>query len=59
MRAYVVVTGVVFGLMTAAHVWRFIVEGHVATDPLFVAITVISTAFAVWAGRLVWPKSRS
>jgi len=59
MKAYVVVTGVVFGLVTAAHVWRCIVERHVATDPLFLTITAISAVLSVWAGRLIWPKSRS
>lgn len=34
MKTYVMTTGVVFGLLVVAHVWRIIEEGsHVAKDP--------------------------
>jgi hypothetical protein len=54
MRAYVITTGVVFGLLTAAHIWRANAEGpHVATDPFFVLITVAAAGLCVWAARLI------
>jgi hypothetical protein len=54
MRTYVMTTGTVFGLLTAAHVWRGIAEGpHLATDPFFVLITVAAAALCFWAWRLL------
>jgi hypothetical protein len=58
MRTYVAITGVIFGLITVAHVWRFVAEGsRLATEPFFILMTVASTAFALWAVRLL--RSRS
>jgi tellurite resistance protein TehA-like permease len=60
LKAYVIVTGVVFGLLTVAHVWRIIEEGsHLATDISWVLITVASAALFLWACRLLWRLSRS
>ena len=54
MKAYVTTTGAVFGLLTAAHVWRVLAEGpHLAKDPFYVAITVATAAFCLWACRLI------
>jgi hypothetical protein len=54
MKAYVVTTGVVFGLLTLAHVWRIAAEGpHVLTNPWWVGITIAAAALAVWAWRLL------
>jgi hypothetical protein len=54
MRAYVMTTGVVFGLLTLAHVWRVIEEGsHLATEPWYVLITVCAAALGLWAWRLL------
>jgi hypothetical protein len=59
MKTYVATTGVVFGLLTAAHVWRVAEEGrHLASEPSFVLITAASTLLCVWACRLLWPSSR-
>jgi hypothetical protein len=34
MKAYVMTTGILFGLLTMAHVWRVVEEGrHLAADP--------------------------
>lgn len=49
MRAYVATTGIVFGLLSAAHVWRIAAEGRQVVDPFFVLITVLAAAIAVWA----------
>jgi dolichyl-phosphate-mannose--protein O-mannosyl transferase len=60
LKAYIIVTGVVFGLLTLAHVWRIIEEGsHLATDVSWVLITVASAVLCIWAFRLLWRSPRS
>ena len=54
MKAYVTSTGVVFGLITAVHIWRAFVEGpQLATDPWFVLITIAAAALGLWAWRVL------
>jgi len=54
MRAYLITTGTVFGLITLAHIWRVLAEGpHLATDPVFALLTVIAAGLSFWAWRLV------
>jgi hypothetical protein len=54
MKPYVLITGILFGLLTVAHIWRAMVEGaHVWTSPWFIATTVISFGLCLWAGRLL------
>ena len=53
MKTYVVITGAIFGLLTLAHLWRMVEEGsHLATDPLFVLVTLASGALCLWACRI-------
>lgn len=59
MKAYLVATCIIFGLITAAHIWRAIVEGpHLATDPWFILLTAVAAGLCLWALRLLrrWPK---
>ena len=50
MKAYVITTGVVFGLLTVAHVLRIVGENRaLAADPAYIAITAASAALCVWA----------
>ena len=59
MKAYLATTGTVFGLITAAHVWRVVVEGmRLATDPVFIVLTAASAALCLWACRLLKVGSR-
>ena len=53
MKAYLVTTGVAFGLLTVVHLWRMIVERHLAADPWYLLITVMAGALALWAWRLL------
>jgi len=54
MKAYVVTTGVVFGLIVVAHVARIVAEGpRLVTDPLFIFLTVLAIALCGWAWHLV------
>jgi hypothetical protein len=60
MKAYVMTTGAVFGLLTLAHLLRIIVEGrHLATDPLYILITVVAGSLCFWALRLLSISKRS
>jgi hypothetical protein len=52
MKAYMVTTGVVFGLLTIAHLWRIAAEGlQLLTNPWWVGITVGAAARSFWAWR--------
>ncbi len=54
MRAYVITTGSVFGLLVIAHVWRVIEEGiHLARDPFYILVTIAAAAVCVWAWRVL------
>jgi hypothetical protein len=59
MKAYLITTGSVFGLLTVLHIWRAIVERHLATEPWFILITIASAALCLWAVSLLrrWPQS--
>jgi hypothetical protein len=52
VKTYVIATGVVFALLTLAHVWRVFEEPHLASDPWFVLTTIVSAALAVAAWRV-------
>jgi hypothetical protein len=55
MKAYLVVTSTVFGLLTVIHLWRVVAEStRLAADPFFLAITLLSAALCVWACRLLF-----
>jgi hypothetical protein len=54
MRAYVMTTGALFGLLVITHLWRVIEEEpHLATDPFYVLITAAAAALCLWAWRLL------
>jgi len=60
MKAYLITTGTVFGLITLAHIGRAFAEGpQLATDLLFVLLTVAAAALCFWAWRLLRRSSRS
>jgi hypothetical protein len=60
MKAYVMTTGAVFGVLTLVHLLRIIVEGRqLATNPLYVLITVAAASLCLWAWRLLWLSKRS
>ncbi len=54
MKAYVMTTGAVFGLIALAHLLRILAEGpHLVTDPFFVLLTLVAGTFCLWAWRLL------
>jgi len=53
MKAYLVTTGTVFGLITAAHLARMVAEWpHHATEPLYLLLTAVSAGLCAWAWSL-------
>lgn len=60
MKAYLVITGTVFGLITLAHIWRFCAEGsRLVSDPFFIILTIVAAALCFWAVSLFRRLSRS
>jgi hypothetical protein len=53
LKAYLAVTGFVFALVTVLHIWRMVAENRgLATDPVFLILTVLTTGLCVWAVAL-------
>jgi len=60
MKAYVMTTGILFGVLTLAHLLRIITESPLlARDPWYVLITVVAAALCLWAWRLLRLSTRS
>jgi len=54
MKAYLLVTGTIFGLIAGAHISRMVLESRLlARDPFFVALTLLSAALCVWSVQLI------
>lgn len=58
MKAYISITGIIFVLITIAHVARMFVEPNYLTDPAYLALTLLTAGLAGWAGLLLW-RSRT
>lgn len=49
-RAYIGITGLVFALIFAAHVARFLAEGSgLLREPLIIVSTALAFGFSIWA----------
>jgi uncharacterized membrane protein len=59
MRSYVIVAGVIFGLLVVVHLWRMIVEPHQARNPWFLLTTIVAGVLSVAAWRIVQRSRRS
>jgi len=54
MKAYLVTTGIIFALITLAHILRMFAEGpRLAKDPVFLLLTLLAAGLSVWAWRLL------
>jgi hypothetical protein len=54
MKAYLITTGTVFGLITLAHICRMVAEGlRLAKEPVFLLLTFVAAALSIWAWRLL------
>jgi hypothetical protein len=54
VKAYVMTTGIIFGLIVVAHIWRAVAEGlSIAKSPLYILLTLAAAALALWAWRVL------
>ena len=51
MKAYIVTTGTLFGLIVVAHLLRILAEPHLAADPRYILLTAAAAGMSVWAWR--------
>lgn len=59
MKAYIITTGIIFGLITVAHIVRFVMEGsRLAGEPVFILLTLLSAALCIWAWQVLRRLSR-
>ena len=59
MKAYVLTTGMLFALLTLAHVLRIVYESRaLASDPWYMLITAATAALSVWACLLLVRRDR-
>jgi hypothetical protein len=50
MKAYIITTGLVFALITIAHIARIATESrHVLHEPIFLVLTILAAALSIWA----------
>jgi hypothetical protein len=50
MKAYVITSGAIFGLLALAHVLRIVFENrHLATEPVFFLLTLVCAGLSIWA----------
>jgi hypothetical protein len=57
MKAYLVSTGFIFALITAAHIWRAFVEWP--PGPVSISLILLPAALCVWAFALAKKSFRS
>lgn len=53
MRAYVITSGAIFGLITIAHIVRIVLERRLVPDPVFILFTFLSAGLTIWAWRVL------
>ncbi len=53
MKAYVITSGSIFGLIVVAHVLRIIAEGPRLLDLPYILLTVAAAALSLWAWRVL------
>ena len=52
MKAYLVTTSVIFGLLVVVHIWRMLAETGSA-NPLVIGVTLLAGAMFAWAVALL------
>ena len=53
MRAYILTSGTIFGLIVLAHVLRVFAEPHVVREPAWVLLTLAAAGLCAWAFRVL------
>ncbi|HKE93230.1 MAG TPA: hypothetical protein VKB34_02905 [Povalibacter sp.] len=58
MRAYVITTGIVFGLLIVAHIAHVVSDGPQALkDPFFMLSSLIAVGLCAWSCRLIMRRA--
>lgn len=58
MKAYLLTTSTIFGLITGAHVLRLYYEPHVASEVPFILLTLLAAGLCIWGIRLLLRPSK-
>jgi hypothetical protein len=59
MKSYVITSGLVFGLITLAHIMRVFAEGlRLVKEPWFILTSVAAAALCLWAWRVLRSLSK-
>jgi hypothetical protein len=58
MKAYLLTTSTIFGLITGTHVLRLYYEPHVATEIAFILLTLLTAGLCIWGIRLLLRSSK-
>lgn len=54
MKTYLITTGILFGLLVVAHVWRVLEEGtSLLHNPWWIGITALAALLCLWAFMLL------
>jgi len=56
MKAFLAVTGSLFGVLVIAHLLRFHAEPRLLHDPWYWVITIVAAVLSVWAWTLVFRR---
>lgn len=60
MKAYLIITGIIFAAIVGLHVAKAVAEGPAtARNPLFLFLTALAAGLSAWAWGLLWRSSRS
>jgi hypothetical protein len=60
VRSYLVITGVVFALIVAAHLLRVVSEGvQLLREPVFDLLTLLAAGLSAWAWRLALRRAKA
>ena len=58
MKAYIIITGAIFGLIVVAHIARMFAEGPAVIGPVYILLTIAAAALCFWAWRLLRTLAR-
>jgi hypothetical protein len=53
MKAYLAISGAIFGLVAVLHLWRMIAEWHGVAFWVGAGLTVVPAALSIWAWTLI------
>lgn len=59
MKAYIITSAAIFGLITVAHLVRIMMEGaRLFSEPVYILLTLASAALSVWGWYVLRQANR-